>query len=50
MQTILAQSMTAAAAQSDPNSGFIFIWLWILVAGVTIFIIATSSGVKSGKP
>jgi hypothetical protein len=42
--------MTAAAAPSDPNSGFIFIWLWILVAGVTIFGVATAMGVKSRKP
>jgi hypothetical protein len=42
--------MTAAATPADPNSGFIFIWLWILVAGITIFGVVTAMGVKSGKP
>jgi hypothetical protein len=48
MQPLLAQAMSAAAPTTS-GSSLIFVWVWILAAGIVIFIVGTSIGVKSGK-
>ena len=49
----LACAVPAAAQMASDSttsgSSLILVWVWILVAGVIIFIVGTSMGVKSGK-
>jgi hypothetical protein len=39
----------AAAAAPDQGPSLLWVWGWILVAGVTIFIIGTSIGVSGRR-
>ena len=44
-----AQTTMSGAPAGDSGNSLIMVWVWILVAGITIFIIGTCSGVRSGK-
>jgi hypothetical protein len=48
---VLASALPAAAQGTAMDSGpsLIMVWVWILIAGVIIFIVGTSMGVSSGK-
>jgi len=47
----LPAAAQVAAAGTDNGSGgsLAFVWGWILVAGIIIFIVGTSLGVRSGR-
>jgi hypothetical protein len=45
--TVPAAAQTAAPADTGPS--LLFVWVWILVAGIIIMIVGTSSGVNSNR-
>jgi len=44
-----ASAQMSAAAPADTGPSLLLVWGWILIAGVIIFIVGTSLGVKGGK-
>jgi hypothetical protein len=46
--TVPAVAQTAPAA-TDTGPSLLWVWVWILVAGIIIMIVGTSSGVNSNK-
>jgi len=50
--TVLASALPASAQSSMPASGggsLVYVWAWILIAGVIIFVVTTAISVRSGK-
>jgi hypothetical protein len=41
-----AVAQTTAAAPPDSGPSLLWVWAWILVAGILIFIVGTSMGVR----
>ena len=47
MEMILAQSMASSANSGGPS--LLWVWGWILVAGIIIMIVGTSMGVRGNS-
>jgi hypothetical protein len=44
-----ASAQMASAPMSDQGPSLLWVWVWILVAGIAIFVGGTCFGVGSGK-
>jgi hypothetical protein len=47
--TVLATALPASAQGTTDAPSLIYVWAWILIAGVIVFVVGTCLGVSSGK-
>ena len=47
--SVPAVAQTATPPMTDTGPSLIYVWVWILVAGIIIMIVGTSIGVNSNK-
>jgi hypothetical protein len=47
--TVPAAAQTAAPAATDSGPSLLWVWVWILVAGIIVMIVGTSIGANSDK-